>query len=244
MMARAAWLGAGLLLLSLAGCARPATLSAAQATPEPASTEEAEAVLARLRASEPESFKMVHQVVAQYQGQSHVMTGYLLGRKDGAFRVSAAAGIGPRLFDVARVDGRWEARVHLRQLAERMDPTHLGRAVERIYFLTATGPLEREQEGWVSRSAVTGEEDFDTVEVLRDSRTLAMVRKRFSKQGRRILEIDYEKLEPVGGHWLARFVRLVDVRGFELKVSVTGYEPGFPVPEERLRVAPPAPASP
>ncbi|PTL75017.1 hypothetical protein [Vitiosangium sp. GDMCC 1.1324] len=238
MSARASWLGAGLLCLALVGCARPATLPPTPVASEKTSAAEAEAALIQLRAHEPDSFKMVHQVMAQYQGQSHVMMGYMLGRKDGAFRVSAVAAIGPKLFDVSKVDGQWQAQVHLKQLAERLDPRHMGRAVERIYFTTASGPLELEQGHWVSRSPVPGEEDIDTVETWRDVATLATVRKRFFFQGNPVLDIDYTQLEPVEGHWLARQVRLVDQRGFELKVNVTDYKPGFPVPQDKLSVTP------
>ena len=178
----------------------------------------------------------MHQVVARYAGKDYVMTGYLLGRKDGAFRVSAAAAMGPRLFDVAKVDGRWQTQVHLKQLAERLDPTHVGRAVERIYFTPAPGPLTLEQGHWVSRAPVAGEPDVDAVELWRDAGTLALKRKRFLLRGEPVLELAYTQLEPVQGHWLARHVLLKDRRGFELELSVSDYVPGFPVPPERLRV--------
>lgn len=241
-------LRAALLLAALMGCARPSTLPAPPSplphvTPAPLSTAAAQDALARLQAAQPETFKLVHQVVARYQGGSHVMTGYVLGRKDGTFRVSAAAAIGPRLFDVAWVDGRWEARVHLRQLAERLDPRHLGLAVAHIYFTDATGPLEAVDGAWVSRAAVAGEEDVDAVEVWRDGKTLATVRKRFLKEQRPVLDILYTEHAQVQDHWLARHVRLVDARGFELELAVTDYQPGFPVQEAQLRVAPAAGAA-
>ncbi|MCI0673304.1 MAG: hypothetical protein L0Y64_22870 [Myxococcaceae bacterium] len=206
--------------------------------PAPLTADTAQALLAQLQSAAPASFRLVHQVLARYQGHSHVMTGYLLGRKSGDFRVSAAAAIGPRLFDVARVNGRWSAQVHLRQLAERLDPKHLGRAVESIYFTDSTGPLEPHEGHWVSRSALPGDEDFDTVEVWRDGHTLATVRKRFFAQGRSVLDIHYGKLERVQGHWLARHVRVVDARGFELELAVTDYQPGYAVQDSQLHVGP------
>ena len=74
------------------GCSRSsAVIPDLSAAPQTAA--EAEAALALLRANEPESFKMVHQVAARYQDQTYLMNGYLLGRKDGSFRVSAAAAL-------------------------------------------------------------------------------------------------------------------------------------------------------
>jgi hypothetical protein len=203
-------------------------------TPESAAS--AEDVLALLRASEPESFKMVHQVAARYQDQTYLMIGYLLGRKDGAFRVSAAVAVGPRLFDVAKVDGKWEAKVHLQPLAGRLDPKHVGRDVERIYFLDASGPLRRENGYWVSRSPVSAQEDLDAIEVWRDGKTLAVLRKRFFKEGTVVVEIAYEHLERVEAHWIARHVRLVSSYGYSLELEVTDYDPRFPVPDGKLHV--------
>ncbi len=228
----------GLLLATCVGCASTPAVAPRPSLPPLASVAEADAALTALRAQEPESFKMVHQVVARYEGKSYVMTGYMLGRKEGSFRVSAAAGMGPRLFDVARVGGQWEAQVHLRQLAEKLDPKHMGRSVERIYFTDASGPLELREGHWVSRAELAGEEDADAVEVWRDGNSLAVARKRFFLKGSPVLDIDYLQPEPVGGHWLARKVRLKDARGYELELSVTDYVPGFPVPDERLRVQP------
>jgi hypothetical protein len=200
------------------------------------SASSAEAALALLRAREPESFKMVHQVAARYQNQTYLMTGYFLGRKDGAFRVSAAAAVGPRLFDVAKVDGKWEAQVHLPPLAERLDPRHVGRDVERIYFLDASGPLQRDNGYWVSRSPVPSQEDLDAIEVWRDGKTLALFRKRFFKAGRVVVEIAYEKLERVEAHWIAGRVRLMSSYGYSLELEVTKYEPSFPVPDGKLHI--------
>lgn len=226
----------GLLLAFCVGCAGPKVVPPRQVLPPLTSVAEADAALAALRSQEPASFKMVHQVVARYEGKSYVMTGYMLGRKDGAFRVSAAAGMGPRLFDVARVGGQWEAKVHLRQLAEKLDPQHMGRSVERIYFTDASGPLVLQEGHWVSRAELPGGEDADAVELWRDGHSLALVRKRFFLKGSPVLDIQYEQAEPVQGHWLARKVKLKDVRGYELELSVSDYVPGFPVPDERLHV--------
>jgi hypothetical protein len=231
--------GIALVVLAL-GCSRPSAVipdrSAAPQTAAPQTAAEAEAALAQLRAHEPESFKMVHQVAARYQDQTYLMSGYLLGRKDGSFRVSAAAAVGPRIFDVAKVDGKWEAKVHLRPVAERLDPKQVGLAVERIYFLEASGPLKRDGQYWVSRSAVPSHEELDAIEVWRDGETLAVVRKRFFKEGRAVVEIAYDKLERREAHWIARHVRLVSGDGYSLELEVTEYQPGFPVPDDKLHV--------
>ncbi|HZH04134.1 MAG TPA: hypothetical protein VEY30_10135 [Myxococcaceae bacterium] len=197
---------------------------------------QAEETLARLEAAEPDSFKMVHQVVAKYGERQHAMTGYVLARRDGSFRVSAAASLGPRLFDVVRLRGKWDARVHLTQLAEKLDPRHIGRAVERIYLVGARGPLIAEEGYWLQRAEVAGEEDFDRVELLRDDSTMALAGKRFFRGQERSLEVHYDRLERVQSHWLARRVRLKDERGFEIALNVTEYVPGFPVPDEKLRL--------
>jgi hypothetical protein len=108
--------------------------------------------------------------------------------------------------------------------------------VERIYFLDASGPLKRDGEYWVSRSAVPSDQDFDAIEVWRDGQTLAVVRKRFFKQGRVAVEISYDKLERREAHWIARHVRLVSGDGYSLELEVTEYDPRFPVPDDKLHV--------
>jgi len=227
-----------LLVPALLGCSHPGVVA-----PSPhavsMSPKDAEEARAKLVSQEPASFKMLHQVVATYRGKSYLMTGYVLGRKDGAFRVSATAALGLKLFDVARVGGRWESRVYLKQVAEQLDPADLGRAVERIYFLPATGPLKADSGSWVSSSTVAGEEDVDTVEDWRDDETLALRRKRYFKDGKQVLQVDFDKLDLVQGAWLADMVHLTDSRGFSLELRVTGYEPGFPVPDDALRVQSP-----
>jgi hypothetical protein len=200
------------------------------------SVEAAEAARATLNSKAPASLKMLHQVVAKYQEQTYLMSGYLLARKDGSFRVSAMAAVGAKLFDVAKLDGRWETHVYLKEFAERFDPTNLGRAVERIYFLPATGPLKAESGSWVSKSSIAGEGDVDEVEEWREDGTLALRRKRYFRDGKPVLQVDYEKLELLQGTWLARTVQVTDSRGFTLELSVTGYQPGFPVPDDLLRI--------
>ena len=96
-----------LWVVAAAGCAP--TPVKPSATP---SAEAASARLARLVASEPDTFKMVHQVVGHFQGRTYPMNGYA-GRRDGSFRVSAMVAVGPKLFDVAKISGRWESRIHL-----------------------------------------------------------------------------------------------------------------------------------
>jgi hypothetical protein len=208
--------------VAAAGCApTPVRPSAAP------SAEAASAKLARLVASEPESFKMVHQVIGSFQGRTYPMSGYLLGRRDGSFRVSAMAAVGPKLFDVAKISGRWESRIHLPEIAARLDPLEVGHAVERIYF--------REQDAWITRQSISGE-DVDAIEVWRTADDLAVFRKRFLRKERSVLEITYDKRESIRGQNIARHVLLTDARGFSLEFVVTDYEPGFPVPDERLRV--------
>ncbi len=225
-------------LALLVGCSQPAPVLP---PPQPVSmsVEEAEAARAKLTSGEPASFKMLHQVVAKYQGQSYLMTGYLLGRKDGSFRVSATAALGLKLFDVAKIGGRWESRLYLKQVAEQVDPADLGRAVERIYFLPDNGPLKAESGKWVSRAPVVGEADVDVVEDLRDDGTLALRRRLYLKAGKPVVQVDFDKLELVQGTWLAGMVHLADSRGFSLELRVTGYEPGFPVPDGVLNVPSP-----
>lgn len=224
------WLGL-ISLLPVGGCANaPAVPSASP------SAQAASARLAQLVASEPETFKMTHQVVARFQGQAYPMSGYLLGRRDGSFRVSAMLAVGPKLFDVARLSGRWESRIYVSEVAARLDPLEVGRAVQRIYFQEANGPLQFEQGNWVTRQSLPGE-DVDALEVWRTVDDLAVFRKRFLRQGRPVLEITYDAREILRGQNIARRVLLTDVRGFSLEFSVTDYQPGFPVPDERLRLA-------
>ncbi|RPH65443.1 MAG: hypothetical protein EHM78_25375 [Myxococcaceae bacterium] len=219
-----------LWVLAAAGCAP--TPVRPSATP---SAEAASAKLARLVASEPDTFKMVHQVVGRFQGRTYPMSGYLLGRRDGSFRVSAMVAVGPKLFDVAKVSSRWESRIHLSEAAARLDPLEVGHAVERVYFRDAVGPLQFEQDAWVIRQSISGE-DVDAIEVWRTADDLAVFRKRFFSKERSVLEITYDKREIIRGQNIARHVVLTDARGFSLEFTVTDYEPGFPVPDERLRL--------
>ncbi|MGO9767520.1 MAG: hypothetical protein ACLPM8_17925 [Myxococcaceae bacterium] len=186
---------------------------------------------------------MLHQVVAKYHEQIYLMAGYMLGRKDGSFRISATAALGPKLFDVAKLDGHWTSRVYLKPLAEQFDVTNVGRSVERIYFLPATGALRLESDGWASRSSISHQDEIDEVEDLLDVHTLALRRKRYFKDGQQVVQVDFDKLELVQGGWLARNVKLTDARGLVLELHVTDYVPGFPVPDELLRVERPAGAS-
>ena len=199
------------------------------------SAEAAAAQLARFVASEPETFKMTHQVLARFQGQTFPMSGYLLGRRDGSFRVSASAPVGPKLFDVAKISGRWESKIYLPEAAGRLDPLEVGHSVERTYFQDAQGPLQFEEGAWVTRQSLSGE-DVDAIEVWRTADDLAVFRKRFFRKERPVLEITYDKREAIRGQNIARHVMLTDARGFSLEFAVTDYEPGFSVPDARLRV--------
>ena len=215
-----------------------AAAACATAPPRPVaapSSEAAAARLAQLVASEPESFKMVHQVIGRFQGRTYPMNGFLLGRRDGSFRVSSTVAVGPKLFDVARISGRWESRIYLQEAAARLDPMEVGRAVERVYFRDAQGQLQFEQDAWVTRESISGE-DVDAIEVWRTADDLAVFRKRFFRKDRPVLEITYDRREVVAGQAIARHVLLTDSRGFSLEFAVTDYEPGYPVPDERLEL--------
>lgn len=225
------WQLFGILLAQLCACSTP---SVPPTHSSPLSLKGAEAERVNQTARAPASFKMLHQVVAKYEGQSYLMSGYLLGRRDGSFRVSASAPIGPKLFDVAKVNGRWESHVYLKPLAERLDATNVGRSVERIYFLSAKGPLKADSGFFVSRSTIHGEEEIDAVEDWLDGETLALRRRRFYKSGTQVVQVDYDKPELVQGSWIARSVQLADGRGFSLELSVTDYVPGFPAPDSVL----------
>jgi len=52
-----------------------------------------------------------------------------------------------------------------------------------------------------------------------------------------VLEITYDRREIVGGQNIALHVMLTDSRGFSLEFAVTDYQPGFPVPDERLELS-------
>ena len=217
-------------LVAAAGCATTSNVP----TPPP-SAEAASLKLKRLEAAEPETFKMLHQVVARFQGRSFPMTGYLLGRRDGSFRVSATTPVGPKLFDVARLSGHWESRIYLPDVASRVDPLEIGRSVERIYFVDGRGPLKFSEGAWVSRRTLD-EEDVDAVEVWHDVDNLAVFRKRFFRKDRMVLEIVYDQRQVMQGQLIARRVVLTDARGFSLELAVTDYQPGFAVPDELLEL--------
>lgn len=161
------------------------------------------------------------------------MNGYLLGRRDGSFRVSAMLAVGPKVFEAAKVSGRWESRIYLQEVAAHLDPIEIGHAVERIYFRSAEGPLQFESGAWVVRESIQGE-DVDAVEVWRSATDLAIVRKRFLRNGKLAVEIAYKDRSIIHGQNIARQVVLTDARGFSLELNVTDYQPEFPVPDERL----------
>lgn len=217
-------------LVAAAGCATTSSVP----TPPP-SAEAASLKLQRLEAAEPETFKMLHQVVARFQGRSFPMTGYLLGRRDGSFRVSANLPVGPKLFDIARLAGHWESKIYLPDAASRVDPLEIGRSVERIYFIEGRGPLAFSGGAWVSRQPLN-EEDVDAVEVWHNTDDLAVFRKRFFRKDQMVLEIVYDQRQVMQGQLIARRVVLTDVRGFSLELAVTDYQPGFAVPDELLKL--------
>ncbi len=217
-------------LVAVAGCA---TTSSAPAPPP--SAEAASLELNRRAAAEPETFRMLHQVVARYQGRSFPMTGYLLGRRDGSFRVSANLPLGPKLFDIAKLSGHWQSKIYLPDVASRVDPLEIGRSVERIYFVEGRGPPTFSDGAWVNRGSLA-EEDVDAVEVWHRLDDLAVFRKRFFRKGQMVLEILYDERQVIHGQLIARRVILTDARGFSLELAVTDYQPGFAVPDELLEL--------
>lgn len=161
-------------------------------------------------------FKMVHQVSATYDGQQYLMTGYLLAKPDGNFRVSAAALMGPRLFDVARIDGQWRAKVHLKQLQEKLDPKYLGRAIERVYFRDCEPGR---------RCSIADDEEVDSLEVDRENGQIA--RKRFFMKGALVLDIDYQEREAFSdGSVRARHIELKAPK-YQIVIELESYEPNF-----------------
>jgi len=179
---------------------------------------------------------MVHQVVARYQGRSFAMSGYLLGRNDGSVRVSASLPMGPKIFDVAKLSGRWETRTFVAEAAN-VDPVEVGHSVERIYFTDARSAPEFLSGAWVFRRTLE-EPDVDSLEVWRRPEDLSVTKKRFLRRGELVLEITYDRQEQMQGQVVARHVLATDVRGFTLELVVTGYEPGLPIPDDLLRLAP------
>jgi hypothetical protein len=237
---RRPWL---LLVAALFACAhpRPALPERTNLGPlvvGPRSASEAEAMLAARKASEPQSFRMEHQVAARYQGQLFLMNGYLLGRGQD-FRVVAVAALGPRLFDVVQVAGQWHVKVHLDAIAKRFDVRHVGLAVQRIYFLDAHGPLHLEDGHWVQRSSLSGDDELDEVETWRDATTLALVAKRFFHSGTEQVRVDYDEVSWSSGQPLATHVRLSDARGFSLELKVTDYKPGWQITDRDLQIQAP-----
>jgi hypothetical protein len=87
----------------------------------------------------------------------------------------------------------------------------------------------------VSRQSLA-EEDVDAVEVWHDVDHLAVLRKRFFRKDRMVLEIVYDQRQVMQGQLIARRVVLTDARGFSLELAVTDYQPGFAVPDELLQL--------
>jgi len=187
-------------------------------------------------ARRPERFKMVHQVAARYAGQTFVMTGYLLGRADGSFRVSASAPIGPRLFDVGRLDGRWQAKVHLQEISQRLDPKNMATAISRIYFSVCKDSGERQGELFVYRCPVEGDDEADALEMTLDGHTLSPVSKRFTLKGKQTVAIRYSEPEAFGQEWQARKVSMDHYGGMRLDVALVEYQPGFAFEDALLDV--------
>jgi hypothetical protein len=135
-------------------------------------------------------FKMLHQVSVTYSGSQYLLQGYVLGKPNGDFRVSAAAMMGPRIFDIAHIGGQWKSKIHFAQLKEKLDPKYLGHAIDRVYFVDCPDKA--------NRCPVTGDEEFDQVEITRDP-SGDPTNKKFLLQGKPLLEIKYEDFADVGG---------------------------------------------
>ena len=218
------------LLLMLASCrhAPAAPTADAAATPEDA--------LAQWHARQPERFKMVHQVSAKWGSDGGgVVTGYMLGKKDGSFRVGAAISMGPRVFDVARVGGQYSSEVHIDEAKGKLDPLHVAHAIEWTYFSMCDGGGERKGERFVYRCAVSGGEP-DTLEVDLDPKRLCVTEKRFLKGGELVLKVTYDELEPFGAEWLARRVHLQGREGYSIDIALVQYDPAFAFDDARLKL--------
>jgi hypothetical protein len=221
------WLG----LLVWAACAH-----APDALP-PASTLGPAEALAAMRARRPERYKMVHQVVARYAGESYVMIGYMLGKRDGTFRVSASAAVGPQLFDVGKREGTLWKEVHFAPLEKKLDALHIARAIDRLFIAECAGDGERQGERYVYRCALAGDEEADGLVVELDARTLAVVRKAFTAQGAEQATVVADLPRQFGGEWIPTRYRLSDKRGYALDVVVSEYQPGFAFDDALLRVS-------
>jgi hypothetical protein len=186
---------------------------------------EAQALIAQLR---PSRFKMVHQVAARYQEQSGVMQGYLLGRSDGSFRVSATAAIGPRLFDAVKLNGQLSHKVHLKQISEKLDVLHIARAIDRIYFLGCPDVGEQREDLFVARCKVTSGEDVDEVEVTTSARYLEPVSKRYFLRGAPRLTVTYQDFALFGARHGAKRVQLSGNDGYAIDIALEDYVPQFP----------------
>ncbi|MGQ0505783.1 MAG: hypothetical protein ACT4TC_10730 [Myxococcaceae bacterium] len=183
----------------------------------------------------PERFKMVHQVAANYQGQSGVMQGYLLGRKDGSFRVSATAVVGPRLFDAVKRAGTIETRVHLKQISERMDVRHIVEAIDRIYFLDCpVGPAE--DDAFVSRCPVKSGDDVDELEETVSARYLTPVLKRYFFKGALRSTVTFQEFQEYGERWVAKKVKLQGTDGYTIEISLENYVPEFAFDDALLKL--------
>ncbi len=187
----------------------------------------ADQVLSLVQSRRPDRFRMVHQVAAHFQDQTHVLVGYLLGRRNGDFRVSASAAMGPRVFDVVKVGGRVEARAYLPQIQGKLDPRHVARAIELVYFVDCPpgstlvardGPVDR------YRCAVSSPEgDVDELEMSVDSRTLSPVAKVFLKGGTPEVTVRYGDVRRFGDVWLAAKVHLGHRTGPALDIALVEY---------------------
>ncbi len=228
-MKRLLWL----LALAPLACAHAPPAESSLPPVQARTPEEAQALISKLR---PSRFKMVHQVAASYQGQSGVMQGYLIGRADGAFRVSATAAIGPRLFDAVKRDGEFSFKVHLPQISERLDVRHIARAIDRVYFLGCPDLGSAQGDAFVARCKVTSGDDVDEVEVTTSARYLETVTKRYFLQGVLRLTVTYEEFARFGPRYVAKRVKLAGSDGYTIEIVLEDYVPEFPFDDGLLKL--------
>ncbi len=228
----------GLALCALLVFAACKHLPSGDASLPPIQAETAQQADAQIAALRPKRFKMLHQVSARYQQQSGVLQGYLLGRSDGAFRVSATAAVGPRLFDAVKRDGRFEFKIHLAQIAEKLDVQHIARAIDRIYFLGCPTVGEPRGDTFVARCSVSSGDDVDEVEVTTSARYLEPVAKRYFLKGAERLAVTYEDFARYGPRFLAKRVTLKGAEGYRIDIALEDYVADFPFEDNLLQLSP------
>ena len=160
-------------------------------------------------------FKMLHQVSVTYGGSQYLLQGYVLGKPNGDFRVSAAAMMGPRIFDVARIGGEWKSKIHFAQLKDKLDPKYLGHAIDRVYFVECPDKA--------ASCPVVGDEEFDSVTIERNPAG-EVVSKHFLTKGTSALEILYTEYGEFSGVHQAGKITVTHVQ-YQLIIALESYQP-------------------